>query len=170
MVENTPGSGRFWLWLLVAVMAALTARVATTGEWVQWPELSTLTVESALHDSILVDVRMRTRSGRVDGPIVQRLHPGSEVTFSASPDDPVCIRLIEPEERRVVSFQLDGSEQARSTAIRLGPSTLQRAPPGFVRCDEDLAGHRVRLVPGRYFEPDRPETVRRERILARERL
>lgn len=160
----------FWLALLVVFAVAMSLKVATNVDWVRWPTLSTLTVESALDSAVLVDVRTRARAGQVDGPIAQLLVPGSSVTFTASPDQPICIRLISREDRRITAFQLEGNEQATATAVRLGRSTLQRTPPGFVECDDALAQHRVRPTPGRYFDPDRPQTLRRERILTRDRL
>lgn len=145
-------------------------KLATTVDWGRWPDPSILVVESGLEEPVLVDVRMRVRSGKVDGPVAQRLTPGGEITFAARPGQALCIRVIEPRNSRVVSFQLDGSDNATTTAIRLRPSVLQRAPPGFVRCDSELARHRVRPTIGRYFELDHPQTVRRERILNRDRM
>lgn len=159
-----------WRVVIALVVLAFGVKVALTVDWGRWPELSTLTVESALDSSVLVDVRMRARSGAVDGPITQRLDPGSELTFTAPPDRPVCVRLFVPHDRRFISFQVDGGRQASSTAVRLLPSTLQRTPSGFARCDPELAQHRVRTTLGRYFHPDQPETLRRERILSRSRL
>lgn len=173
--EGTPRRGwsrRSKLWVAVLGLALLpgAVKLATTVDWGRWPDSSIVVVESGLEESVLVDVRMRARSGKPDGPVAQRLAPGTEITFVGRPGQAVCIRVIEPRESRVVSFQLEGSEEATTTAIRLRPSVLHRAPPGFVRCEPELARHRVRPVIGRYFELDRPETVKRERILNRDRL
>lgn len=156
--------------LLALVLLILIARGVTMVDWGRWPDLSRLTVESALDDTVLVDVRMRVRSGQVDGPVAQRLPPGGAVTFTATAGQVLCVRVIVPGENRVISFQLEESDQAASTALRLRPVFLQRPPPGSTRCEAELARHRVRPAPGRYFEPHRPETIRRERILSRRRL
>lgn len=173
--EGTPQprwSRRSTFWVAVIGLALIpgAVKLATTVDWGQWPDQTIVVVESGLDDSVLVDVRMRARSGEVDGPVAQRLAPGTELTFVGRPGQAICIRVIEPRESRVVSFQLEGSEEATTTAIRLRPSVLQRAPPGFVRCDPELARHRVRPTIGRYFELDHPQTVRRERILKRDRM
>lgn len=165
-----PRRPKLWVAVLGLILLPGAVKLATTVEWGRWPDPSILVVESELDNPVLVDVRMRVRSGKVDGPVAQRLAPGSDITFTAHPGHALCIRVIEPRDSRVVSFQLDGSEDATTTAIRLRPSVLQRAPPGFVRCDPELARHRVRPAIGRYFELDHPQTVRRERILKRDRM
>lgn len=165
-----PGRSKLWITVLGLASIPGAVKLATTVEWGRWPDPSTLVVESGLDNPVLVDVRMRARSGNVDGPVAQRLAPGSAITFTAHPAQALCIRVIEPRNSRVVSFQLEGSEVATTTAIRLRPSVLRRAPPGFVRCDPELARHRVRPAIGRYFELDHPQTVRRERILNRDRM
>lgn len=156
--------------LIVLVVVVLTIKAATAVEWGRWPEMASLTVESGLNERVLVDVRLRTPSGQVEGPITQLLVPGSAVTFSASPDQPLCVRVITLGDRRVVSFQIEGSEHALTTAIRLPPSTLERPPADLAQCEPELARHRVRTARGQYFEPDRPERLRRERILSRDQL
>lgn len=169
-IVRWPRRSRLWIAVLGLVLLPGAVKLATTVDWGSWPDPSLLVVESGLDEPVLVDVRMRDRGGQVEGPVAQRLAPGAETTFAAPPGEAVCVRVIEPRNSRVVSFQLEGSEDATTTAIRLRPSVLQRAPPGFVRCDPELARHRVRPTIGRYFELDHPQTVRRERILKRDRM
>lgn len=150
------------------LLAALVIVVKSTDRG-SWPDSWTLVVESALEDSVLVDVRMSTPAGNVEGPVAQGLLPGTELNFPVSSDRAVCLRIFVPPDNRMLPLRVEGSGSGARTSIRLRPSNLTGPAPAPIRCNPELAQHRVRPTLGRYFDPDRPHIVHRERILSSDR-
>lgn len=128
---------------------------------------STLVIQNALDDSVLVDVRWKERSGQIEGPIARALSPDARGDFGIRNDRAFCIRVIHPVAGGVRAVRLQPTRGAIQSVIRLDAQILDRSPASSARCEPDLEQDRVRVAVGRYFEPDRPDRIRRERLLWR---
>ncbi|MQA90197.1 MAG: hypothetical protein GEU90_08180 [Gemmatimonas sp.] len=128
---------------------------------------ATLVVSSHLHDSVMVDVRTRSRTGSISGPVAKPLRPGSRVEFLVNPDRALCLRIVETAGPRITPLYLPATWSEGGPEVRIRESTLNGVESAQIRCDPELEKHRVRVALGKYFEPDDPGRIRREPILVR---
>lgn len=151
-----------------AILGALLLVIAwpVDGWDSKWAEVI---VENEVLEPVLIDLRWRDRGIEIAGPIARRVAPGEAAEFGAPVGDSVCLRVIAGDSgRTVTAMHLPVSESATRVRIRLDRQSLYQPTSAAIRCEPALAAHKVRVAPGRYFELDRPDRIRRERILTRQ--
>lgn len=159
------GSSTATGWALVVLAVAIIV-MALWADGDPFPEASRIHLESALEEPVLVDVRFVIRHGEVEGPIARTLEPDSNFGFHVPGGREACLRIIDPGSGRVTALHLPGGAGTRMT-LRLHRAALESQVADSGRCTAELRGHRVRIAHGRYFDPERPDRIRRERLLRR---
>ena len=155
-----------WLLLVTAIMSL--AAFALLLRSFQWPAPIVLELRNEGPDSVLVDARWLDLSSGIDGPLVRVLPARQSTTLLRWRRDDICVRVIDPATGRVASGLLtlaavdDGDTLRVSVRGSTGAPPLPQLPDS---CPPDLADHRVRVAPGRYFDPGNPEQIRREPLI-----
>lgn len=149
----------------VLVLASISVLVAGPSRFLPIPDPHRILVESRLPDTVLLDIRTADARGSVIGPPVRTFAPGDTVTFITMPGAAVCLRIVMPDDRRVIPIGLPRVDPARQTRLALDPRVLATSTSTALPCNPRLAEHRVRLSWRSYFEPDAPYDVRRGRLL-----
>lgn len=157
-----------------AIIAAAALVIVVIAFWVlrpPWPPLQVVRVVNPGPDSVLVDARWWGGATGVDGPIARMLPPDSATTIvRASGDSQICLRVVNPRSHRVSSGLIPDLTRDGDTLVVMAAQPLTEAPgPQFTDpCPAMLGENRFRLAMGRYFHPQDPERIRRERILRRD--
>lgn len=155
--------------LLVAIVIAVFALLLILPR-TELPDPVVVVAVNPGPDTVLVDARWWGGPVGIQGPIARRIGPESRtVLFRARVRADVCVRVIEPRSRRLAAGLVADTLQNGDTVEVVVAQPLSGEPrPGLVEaCPQRLEGDRVRVATGRYFNPDEPDRMRRERFIRR---
>jgi hypothetical protein len=127
----------------------------------------TFSIQSALENEVLIDLRGRTRSGAVAAPIAKSLDAGSRVDFTIWAEREVCVRVIDRNLGLIRALHIPHAVPDGINRLWIRESLFAPSSTSGVRCDPALVQHPVRLELGKSFDPQEPSRVRREPILYR---
>lgn len=155
--------------LLVAIVIAVFALLLILPR-TELPDPVVVVAVNPGPDTVLVDARWWGGPVGIQGPIARLIGPESRtVLFRARVRADVCVRVIEPRSRRLAAGLVADTLQNGDTVEVVVAEPLSGEPrPGLVEaCPQRLEGDRVRVATGRYFNPDEPDRMRRERFIRR---
>lgn len=166
------GRGRAARWMLLAGTGATAALgLALLLPPMEWPRQVAVLVNNESSTTVLVDARWWGGTIGIAGPLAVRLEPGSSaIVLAPAGHREACVRVIDPRTARVsgVLVALGPSQDTVSVTVRKRPHEAPMATLTTV-CAPTLQGDRVRVALGRYFDPDDPGRLRRERLIRRYR-
>lgn len=151
----------------VALVAVAALVLATRG----LPDPGPIIVVNRGPGPLLVDVRSWGGASGVGGPVARPVEPeSSAVLYRPVGNGKVCVRAFELATRQSVTAVLTAGASSREgggDTVYVNAEISEGGPLLPEPCPQHLAGHRVRVAPGRYFDPAAPTEIRRERVIRR---
>lgn len=158
---------------LLVLAAVAVAAFIVSSRWV--PDPSAIVVMNEGDSAVLVDLRSWGGVSGVGGPLARVIEPeSSAVLYRPVGKGEVCLRVFEPASRQIATGLLPAAAGSRGGGggdtvylIAQNRERQQLRPLLPDPCPRHLAAHRVRIAPGRYFDPGMPNEIRRERLIRR---